>query len=106
VQRRGGNVVLTFLPAEVQVLQWVFSDLGRMLAGESTLDTVTKRLFPRAYLDPTAEDSEAQFQDMVHDELVEIRLEALTAVVQSLDRAVELPGRDGAREMVLDAEPV
>jgi hypothetical protein len=104
VTRRGGAVVLTFLPAEAQVLQWMFSDLGRMLAGESGADAVTKRLFPRAYLDPTAEAAEAQFQDMVHDELVETRLAALAEVVQSLDRAVELPGGDDAREIVLDAE--
>jgi hypothetical protein len=105
VRLRDGAVVLTLLPAEVQVLQWVFSDLGRMLAGESGVDAVTKRLFPRAYLDPTAEEAEAQWQDMVHDELVELRLEALAEVMRSLDRGVELPGRDGAREIVLEAEP-
>jgi hypothetical protein len=104
VARRDGAVVLTFLPAEVQVLQWVFDDLGRMLSGESTYDAVTKRLFPRAYLDPTAEESEAQWQEMVHDELVETRLTAMADVVQSLDDAVRLRGRDEAREIVLDAE--
>lgn len=104
VARRDGAVVLTFVPAEVQVLQWVFSDLGRKLSGEAGSDAVTKRLFPRAYLDPTAEEAEAQWQDLVHDELVETRLTAMTDVVQSLDRAVPLPGRDGAREIVLDAD--
>jgi hypothetical protein len=104
VTRRGGAVVLTLVPAEVQVLQWVFTDLGSMLAGESGNDAVTKRLFPRAYLDPTAEEAEAQWQEMVHDELVESRLTAMTEVVQSLDQAVEIPGRDNAREIVLDAE--
>jgi hypothetical protein len=104
VTRRRGAVVLTLLPAEVQVLQWVFGDLGRTVSGESGLDAVTKRLFPRAYLDPTAEDAEAQWQELVHDELVEARLAALADVVQSLDRAVELPGRDAAREVVLDGE--
>jgi len=97
-------VVLTLLPAEVQVLHWVFGDLGRMLAGESGNDAVNQRLFPRAYLDPTAEESEAQWQDMVHDELVEARLAALADVVQSLDGAVDLPGRDAAREIALDPE--
>jgi len=104
VSRRGGAVVLTLLPAEVQVLHWVFGDLGRMLAGESGNDAVNQRLFPRAYLDPTAEESEAQWQDMVHDELVEARLAALAGVVQSLDEAVDLPGRDAAREIALDPE--
>ena len=104
VSRRGGAVVLTLLPAEVQVLHWVFGDLGRMLAGESGNDAVNQRLFPRAYLDPTAEESEAQWQDMVHDELVAARLAALADVVQSLDGAVDLPGRDAAREIALDPE--
>jgi hypothetical protein len=96
--------VLVLLPPEVQVLQWVFGDLGRMLSGESVVDAVTKRLFPRAYLDPTAEEAEAQWQEMVHDELVETRLAALNDVVRSLDDAVLLRGRDEARELVLDAE--
>ncbi len=86
------------------MLQWVFGDLGRMVSGESVVDAVTKRLFPRAYLDPTAEDAEAQWQEMVHDDLVETRLAALADVVQSLDDAVAARGRDDARELVLDAE--
>jgi hypothetical protein len=104
VARRGGAIVLTFLPAEMQVLQWVLGDLGRTLAGESAADAVTKRLFPRAYLDPTEEQSEAQWQEMVHNDLVESRLTAMTDVVQSLDGAVALPGRDDAREIVLSGE--
>jgi hypothetical protein len=104
VARRGGAIVLTFAPAEVQVLQWVFGDLGRMLAGESGVAAVTQRLFPRAYLDPTEEESEAQWQEMVHDDLVETRLDALRDVVQSLDDATEVSGRDDARELVLTSE--
>jgi len=104
VARRGGAIVLTLAPAEVQVLQWVFGDLGRMLAGESSVDAVTERLFPRAYLDPTEEVSEAQWQEMVHGDLVETRLTAMSDVVQSLDAASVVPGRDEAREIVLTGE--
>ena len=104
VARRGGAIVLTLVPAEVQILQWVFGDLGSMLAGESDVDAVTKRLFPRAYLDPTEEQSEAQWQDMVHDDLVETRLAAMSDVVQSLDDAVAVSGRDEVREIVLSGE--
>jgi hypothetical protein len=102
--RRGGAVVLTFAPAEVQVLRWVFDDLGRMLSGESNIDAVTKRLFPRAYLDPTAEEAESQWQEMVHDELSELRVAAVADVVQSLDDAVPVGGRAEEREIVLDPE--
>ena len=79
------------------MLQWVFSDLGRMLTDGSSVDTVTQRLFPRAYLDPTEEEAEAQWQELVHDELVESRLAAMTDVVRSLDTAVAGPGRAEAR---------
>lgn len=104
VDRRDGSVVLTLLDREVQVLQWVFSDLGRMLADGSGVDAVTQRLFPRAYLDPTEEAAEAEWQALVHEELVESRLTAMTDVVRSLDTSVAVGPPGGAREMVLDAE--
>jgi uncharacterized protein DUF2017 len=102
VDRRGGSIVLTLHPNEVQVLQWVFGDLGRMLSDGSNDDAVTQRLFPRAYLDPTEEESEAQWQEMVHDDLVDMRMTAMTDVVRSLDNATPISGRVEARELVLD----
>jgi hypothetical protein len=104
VDRRGGRVVLTLHEREVQVLQWVFSDLGRMLSDGSSVDTVSQRLFPRAYLDPTEEDAEAEWQAVVHDDLVESRLGAMTDVVRSLDAAVPVEGMAGGCEVVLDDE--
>jgi hypothetical protein len=101
VDRRDGAIVLTLLEREVQVLQWVFSDLGRMLTDGSSIDAVTQRLFPRAYLDPTEEAAETEWQSLVHDELVESRLSAMTDVVRSLDSAVAVRG---AREIVLDSD--
>ena len=44
VDRRHGAVVLTLHEREMQVLQWVFSDLGRMLSDGSSVDIVTQRL--------------------------------------------------------------
>ncbi len=102
VDRRGGSIVITLHPNEVQVLQWVFSDLGRMLSDGARDDAVTQRLFPRAYLDPTEEVSEAQWQEMVHDDLVDTRMTATTDVVRSLDNATPISGRVEARELVLD----
>jgi hypothetical protein len=104
VDRRDGSVVLTLHDREIQVLQWVFSDLGRMLSDGSSLDVVTERLFPRAYLDPTEEQAESQWQAMVHDDLVESRLTAMTDVVRSLDAAVPVRGMRGVRELVLGDE--
>ena len=104
VDRRDGSIVLTLHPNEVQVLQWVFSDLGRMLSDGSNVDGVTKRLFPRAYLDPTEEEAEAQWQELVHDDLLDMRMTAMTDVVRSLDTATPISGRVEARELVLDDE--
>ena len=54
------------------MLQWVFTDLGRMLTDGSSADAVTQRLYPRAYLDPTEEDGGgASGRTLVHDDLVE-----------------------------------
>ena len=86
------------------MLQWVFSDLGRMLSDGSSVDAVTQRLFPRAYLDPTEEAAEAEWQELVHDDLVESRLAAMTDVVRSLDGAAAIPELPGAREIVLGEE--
>ena len=104
VSRRGGSVVLTLHEREIQVLQWVFSDLGRMLTDGSSLDVVTQRLFPRAYLDPTEEAAENHWQELVHDDLVETRLDAMTDVVRSLDAAAPIQGIPQVREMVLGEE--
>jgi hypothetical protein len=104
VDRRDGFVVLTLHEREVQVLQWVFSDLGRMLTDGSSINAVTQRLYPRAYLDPTEEEAENQWQDLVHDDLVESRLTAMTEVVRGLDAAAPVPEYDGAREVLLDVE--
>ena len=104
VDRRDGSVVLTLHDREIQVLQWVFSDLGRMLSDGSSLDVVTERLFPRAYLDPTEEQAETQWQAMVHDDLVELRMTAMTEVVRSLDSAAPVRGMRGVREVVLNEE--
>jgi Domain of unknown function (DUF2017) len=104
VARRDGSIVLTLHEREMQVLQWIFSDLGRMLTDGSSLDVVTQRLFPRAYLDPTEEAAETQWQEIVHDDLVELRLTAMTDVVRSLDAAAPVGGLPGVREMVLAEE--
>jgi hypothetical protein len=101
VDARDGFVVLTLHEREIQVLQWVFSDLGRMLTEGASADAVTQRLYPRAYLDPTEERAENEWQDLVHGDLVEQRLSAMTEVVRGLDTAVPVPGYDGAREILL-----
>jgi len=83
-RRREGGVVVT-LPAPVaQLLANVVRDLGEVIAAPPPGE-VRDRLFPRAYLDPTEERAEQEFQSVVHDDLVRTRLEAIAAVVGDLD---------------------
>jgi hypothetical protein len=44
-------------------------------------------LFPRASLDPTAEDAEREWRDLVHPELIRDRMDALDRLLASLDAA-------------------
>ena len=75
-----------------------------MLTDGSSVDAVTQRLFPRAYLDPTEEAAEAEWQELAHDDIVEARLTAMTDVVRSLDAAAPVRGIPDAREIVLGEE--
>ena len=102
VARRGSTNLLRLHEREVQVLEWVFADLERLLGEEPGTDPVKQRLFPRAYLDPTEEAAEAQWQSSAHGDLVESRRSALGVVVRGLGAAVEMPGGSGMREVALD----
>jgi hypothetical protein len=102
VARRGSTFLLRLHDREVQVLQWVFADLERLLEEGAGSDPVTQRLFPRAYLDPTEERAESEWQSLVHGDLVASRRSALAGVVLGLDAAPETAGRSGMREVALD----
>ena len=64
-------------------------------------DPVLERLFPRAYLDPTEEEAESEWQRFVHDDLVDGRRQAVQTVERSLAGAVS---RRGRFELSLDDE--
>jgi hypothetical protein len=111
VAKRGSTFLLRLHDREVQVLEWVFADLERLLAGESASDSVTQRLFPRAYLDPTEESAESEWQAMVHGDLVDTRRSALAVVVTGLRSATRLGSQEtdtdsALREITLDAAAV
>ena len=46
-------------------------------------------LFPRAYLDPTEEDAEHNWQDMVHSDLVAEKSAALASLAETLERVAD-----------------
>ncbi len=74
---------LSLLRALPEQLREVFED--------DVDDPARSRLFPRAYLDPTAETEEAEWQALVGPSLLRERLDALVLITVTLDRA-ELRG--------------
>ena len=89
---------------EAAVLTRLCEELNTLLdgaAGDAKTDPVLERLFPRAYLDPTEEESEAEWQRFVHDDLVDGRRQALTTFERTLAGAVV---RRGRFELSLDEE--
>jgi hypothetical protein len=110
IRRDGDRLVLTLHPAEVETLR----DLGRQLetlldepddadsGPERGQDPVRDRLFPRAFLDPTADEEERDWQSAVHGDLVKQKSEAVEALMASLD--VDLPEGDRFVEVALPPE--
>jgi len=85
-RRRGGRVDATFEPGELDLLVGLPEQL-RALYGSDENDPARTRLFPRAYLDPTEEQAEAEWQELVHPGLMEARLDALTTLEATLAAA-------------------
>ncbi len=83
VRRSGDGLQLTLRADEVELLRHLGGELRDVLgaSGDPALD----RLFPTAYLDPTEEDAEAEWQDMVRPTLLQGRLEAMDTVAGALE---------------------
>jgi hypothetical protein len=90
-------------PGEAAVLTRLCEELNALLdadhgdddgeGGGTETDPVLERLFPRAYLDPTEEEAEAEWQRFVHDDLVDGRRRAVHTVEGSLAGALIRKGR-------------
>jgi hypothetical protein len=91
----GYDVVLE--AGEAAVLSRLCDELGTLLAGDEgggdQPDPVLDRLFPRAYLDPTEEEAEADWQRLAHGDLVDGRRRALATVEGTLAAAQVRRGR-------------
>ncbi|HWW44396.1 MAG TPA: hypothetical protein VN180_04930, partial [Acidimicrobiia bacterium] len=83
-RRRGGTVDATFERGELQLLEGLPEQL-RTLYGGTDDDPARARLFPRAYLDPTEEQAEQEWQELVHPGLLAGRLDALTRLAATLE---------------------
>ena len=96
----GDGVVVRFEPDEVAALRDLAGQLDAVLRGgvpEHGEDPVRDRLFPRAYLDPTEDRAEGDFQSVVHDDLVAAKSEAVAALLGGLEGAADRRGRVDVR---------
>jgi hypothetical protein len=89
-RRRDGRFDLTLEPAEVELLRDLPEQLRALYEGDRD-DLARRRLFPRAYLDPTEEQAESDWEERVHPGLLEARLDALNCVTETV--AAAEPGR-------------
>ncbi|MFN8036017.1 MAG: DUF2017 family protein [Acidimicrobiia bacterium] len=105
-RRKGDSLTVTLAEEEVELLRQLPGELRSLLeiADDRPDDPVVTRLFPRAYLDPTEETAEEEWQGVVHSELVRERFEALAALTASLDRVA--PSKRGRLEVVLTGDEV
>lgn len=88
---RDGAVELTLDGPEAELLRDVPEQL-RLLYDAPADDPARARLFPRAYLDPTEERAELEWQALVQPSLLRDRIDALDRVLDALDRG-EAKGR-------------
>lgn len=97
---RRGDVIVDLTGAEAQLLAGLSDQLVPLFEASSRgdgpparpgSDRVRERLFPRAYLDPTEEQAEEQWQSLVHPELVAEKSTALATMAANLSES----GADG-----------
>jgi hypothetical protein len=104
---RADGIDLVLDAAEVAVLRDLAGQIDGLLSGgapEPGTDALRERLFPRAYLDPTADSQETEFQSVVHEDLVRTKSESAAALRDALDAATPT-GRDSLT-VSLDREAV
>jgi hypothetical protein len=87
---RNGALTVSLAEEELGLLRALPEQLRDVFEGDED-DPARSRLFPRAYLDPTAETEEAEWQALVGPSLLRERLDALALITVTLDRA-ELVG--------------
>jgi hypothetical protein len=86
---RDGTLTVSLAEEELGLLRSLPAQLRDVFEGDED-DPARARLFPRAYLDPTAETEEAEWQAMVGPSLLRERLDALDLIIVTLDRAVQV----------------
>lgn len=85
--RKGDVIRLTLAEPERELLRRLPDELRSTYASDDPDDAVAARLFPRAYLDPTEEAREQEWEALVRPELLREKLAALELVISALDGA-------------------
>jgi Domain of unknown function (DUF2017) len=98
---RDGSLHVTLAPQEVELLVMTARDMATLVE-EPPDGAVRDRLYPRAYLDPTEESAQQEFDAVVHDELVGSRKRAFETMAARLEEAE--PNRRGVVEITLGPE--
>jgi Domain of unknown function (DUF2017) len=99
--RHGDTVRLTLSEPERELLARLPDELRALYASE---EPAVERLFPRAYLDPTEEAAEQEWQALVHPGLLQERLASLERIAERLGAAT--PARRGRAVVDLGADDV
>jgi len=93
------DLVVSLTPEEAEFLAGLPAELREVFEGPLD-DPAGQRLFPSAYLDPTEERGEAEWQAMVVPDLLRRRLDSLEVVAASLARV-----RPDGAWMVIELTP-
>jgi hypothetical protein len=77
---RAGTIKISLPESEIELLRHLLPQLRELLTDGS--DERLRRLFPTAYVDDI--EAQAEFERLMHDDLVASRLAAITTVEESL----------------------
>lgn len=91
-----GSVAVALRDEEFELLRQLPDELRNVYESPDPgdgVDPVRARLFPRAYLDPTEDRAEEEWQALVAPDLLRTRLDALAAITGGLERATRRRGR-------------
>ncbi len=97
-----GQLVVTFYEGHQVLLTMLLTEVRALVESPEPDSRVSDRLFPVAYLDPTEDVAEREWQSLVHDDLVRRKVAAFDDIRALL--AGGRPGPDGTIRFVLDAE--
>jgi hypothetical protein len=98
---RNGSLRVNLSSQEAELLVMTARDMATLVEDPPD-DAVRDRLYPRAYLDPTEESAQQEFDAVVHDELVGARKRAFEGIASRLETAE--PNRRGMVELTLGPE--